>query len=218
MPVTGRRRTMRVKAWLVPSCAASRVATGLMLALAGAACDDGPGGGDGLERATSRGVPASTTPAAGPVAADGADKEKSAAAVVYRDEDFVESIKNRDPFRSYTTAFEAKPPEDTQRMVIMPTTSIEEMQLIAIVMGTPRPKAMLLDPMQVGHVVERGNYIGRPKIIQATGSVSMTLNWRVERIRENEVVLTQQDPTDPTRTSLTKIIPLREEVAKLQAR
>ena len=48
-------------------------------------------------------------------------------------------------------------------------------------------------------------------MLQATGSVSMTLNWRVDRIRENEVVLTQQDPTDPTRFALTKIIPLREE-------
>ena len=59
---------------------------------------------------------------------------------------------------------------------------------------------MLVDPAGVGHVVERGDYLGRPKVIQATGSVSMTLNWRVDRIRENEVVLTQQDPTDPTRS------------------
>lgn len=132
---------------------------------------------------------------------------------VFRDEDFVESVRNRDPFRSYTTVFKAKEPEEMQRRVVMPTTAVEDMRLIAIVTGVSKPKAMLVDPAGVGHTVERGDYIGRPKVIQATGSVSMALNWRVDRIRENEVVLTQQDPTDPTRSSLTKIIPLREEVA-----
>jgi hypothetical protein len=101
-----------------------------------------------------------------------------------------------------------------QRRVVMPATAVEEMRLIAIVTGMPRPKAMLVAPDNIGYVVERGDYIGRPKVIQATGSVAMTLNWRVDRIRENEVVLTQQDPTDPTRAALTKIIPLRDDLAQ----
>jgi Tfp pilus assembly protein PilP len=123
-------------------------------------------------------------------------------------------MRNRDPFRSYSTAFRAKAPEEMQRRVVMPTTSVEDMRLIAIVTGTPQPKAMLVDPSGVGYVVQRGDYLGRPKVIQATGSVSMALNWRVDRIRENEVVLTQQDPAEPTRAALTKIIPLRDEVAQ----
>lgn len=169
------------------------------------ACDDSP------PVSNERGTGASG-------AAKGAGKTESDSkqleTLVFKDEDFVESLRNRDPFRSYSTAFRAKGPEDSQRPVIMPTTSIEEMRLIAIVTGLPRPKAMLVDPANVGHVVERGDYIGQPKVIQASGSVSMTLNWRVDRIRENEVVLTQQDPSDPTRAALTKIIPLREEVAQ----
>jgi hypothetical protein len=36
----------------------------------------------------------------------------------------------------------------------------------------------------------------------------------VDRIRDGEVVLTQMDPNDPTRTALTKIILLRDEVAQ----
>jgi hypothetical protein len=95
----------------------------------------------------------------------------------------------------------------------MPTTAVEEMRLIAIVTGVPKPKAMLVDPLGVGHVVERGDDIGRPKVIQASGNVAMTLNWRVDRIRDNEVVLSQEDATDPTRIALTKIIPLRDENA-----
>jgi hypothetical protein len=134
--------------------------------------------------------------------------------VAYKDEDFVESIANRDPFKIYTTQYRADLPEGVQRRVYMPTTAVEEMRLIAIVTGVPKPKAMLLDPLGVGHVVERGDYVGRPKVIQASGNVAMTLNWRVDRIRENEVVLTQEDATDPTRVAMTKIIPLRDENEK----
>ena len=146
--------------------------------------------------------------------ADGSGESKAPPEpVVYRDEDFVESEKNRDPFRSYINAFRAQEPSEVQRRVIMPTTAVESMQLIVIFGGLPRPKAMLLDPMKMGHVVERGDYVGRPEVVQATGSVAMVLNWRVDRIRDNEVVLTRQDPTDPTRPALTRVIPLKEEVA-----
>jgi type IV pilus assembly protein PilP len=166
---------------------------------------EGDGRGGGGAPAAAPPVPAAPGAEAAP--ADGA--AQPLAAIAYKDEDFVESLRNRDPFRSYTIEFRAKVSDDVQRRVIMPATAIEEMALIAIVTGMPRPKAMLVDTAGVGHVVERGDYIGRPRLIQAAGSVSMALNWRVDRIRDNEVVLTQQDPTDPTRSSLTKIIPLR---------
>jgi Tfp pilus assembly protein PilP len=149
-----------------------------------------------------------------PAAAAGEKATAEREPFVFKDEDFVESVRNRDPFRSYSTVFKAKEPEQMQREVVMPTTDVEEMRLIAIVTGIPKPKAMLLDPAGVGHVVERGDYLGRPKVLQAAGSVSMTLNWRVDRIRDNEVVLTQQDPTDPNRFALTKIIALKEEIAQ----
>jgi type IV pilus assembly protein PilP len=149
-------------------------------------------------------------------AAEGEGEEEEAKAPVpttYKDEDFVESEKNRDPFRTYIGAFRTRAPEVMQRRVVMPTTAVEEMELIAIIGGIPQPKAMLVDPMGVGHVVERGDYVGRPKVVQATGSVSMTLNWRVDRIRSGEIVLTQLDPTDPTRPALTRVMPLHETVA-----
>ncbi len=162
---------------------------------------------DEVARSAERGSGGAPRAPAASAAATAAERQP----FVFKDEDFVESVRNRDPFRSYTTVFKAKEPENLQRRVVMPGTSVEEMRLIAIVTGISKPKAMLLDPAGVGHVVERGDYLGRPKVLQATGSVSMTLNWRVDRIRENEVVLTQQDPADPTRFALTKIIPLREE-------
>lgn len=169
--------------------------------------DDRPAGSD-----PGAGVAAPASPAAAEAAVQAAGGS-TLESMVYRDEDFVESERNRDPFRSYMTTFTVKAPEDIQRRVVMPTTAIEEMKLIAIISGTPRPKAMLVDPARVGHVVERGMYVGRPQVIQATGSISMTLNWRVDRIRDNEVVLTRQDPVDPSRPPLTRVIPLHEEVA-----
>jgi type IV pilus assembly protein PilP len=181
-----------------------------------AACGDenkaeGGGEGGGRSAAGKKGKPAK-----GAAAAAGKDKDtgRELAQMVFKDEDFVPSIRNRDPFQSYSVQFKAKAPDEMQRRVIMSTTAIEDMRLIAIVTGVSQPKAMLVDPADVGHVVERGDYIGRPKVVQATGSVSMAINWRVDRIRDNEVVLTQQDPTDPTRAALTKIIPLKDEVAQ----
>jgi hypothetical protein len=131
----------------------------------------------------------------------------------YRDEHFVEAETNRDPFRSFADMFERRPAESAQRTVKMPTTGIDQMRLIAIVSGVARPRAMLVDQVGVGHVVERGDYIGRPEVVQAGGSESMpvTLNWRVDRIRPNEVVLSREDPTSPDRPSLTRVIPLHEE-------
>lgn len=131
--------------------------------------------------------------------------------LVLRDEDFVESDRNRDPFRSFTLTPGGKagapdPAPDPQRPVVMPDTAVEEMRLIAVVMGLARPKAMLTAPDGVGYVVQRGDYLGKPKVLQATGSVPMTLNWRVDRIREHEVVLTRQDPTDASHTPMSRII------------
>ena len=182
----------------------------LALAMAGACGDESEVVGRGM------GSGAPSTPAKPGATSQGVDEEeedKGLQPMTFADDDFAESEKNRDPFRSYIGSFRTRAPEVMQRRVVMPTTGVEEMRLIAIVGGVAQPKAMLVDPMGVGHVVERGDYVGRPKVVQATGSVSMTLNWRVDRIRDGEIVLTQLDPTDPTRPALTRVMPLHETVA-----
>jgi type IV pilus assembly protein PilP len=171
------------------------------------ACDGG-----NVEQA-SRGVGGPAAAAA--VKASGA-AVKVSEGLTFKDDDFVESERNRDPFRSYAASFSKRGPEaaaETQRSVIMPNTGVEEMKLIAVISGLSRPKAMLTDQHNVGYVVQRGDYIGRPKVFQTTGSVAMTLNWRVDRIRDNEVVLTRQDPGDPGRPPLSRIISMRDELA-----
>lgn len=133
--------------------------------------------------------------------------------IIYTDEDFSElDIQNRDPFRSYAKAFKAQAAAPAQRRVLLPSTSLDEMKLIAIITGIATPRAMLTDTASVGHVIRRGDYIGRPEVVQTGGSEGMpvTLNWRVDRIRPGSVVLTREDPTAPDKPPLTRVMPLHE--------
>ncbi len=131
-----------------------------------------------------------------------------------REEDFVEDdVRNRDPFRSYAHLFKVVAPKVVQRRVLMPDVTIDQMRVVAIVTRLPRPRAMLVDPEGVGHVVRRGDYLGRAEIVRTGGAdgMAVTLNWRVERIREGEVVLTREDPASPDRVPLRRVLPLHEE-------
>lgn len=137
-----------------------------------------------------------------------------AGAPQYRDDDFVEADTNRDPFRGFAGIFVQRPTrEPVQREVVMPRTAIDDMRLIAIVSGMANPSAMLVDTDGTGHTVQRGDYIGRPEVVQTGGedAVPITLNWRVDRIRPGEVVLTREDPTAPNRPPLTRVLPLHNE-------
>lgn len=131
----------------------------------------------------------------------------------YRDSDFVESEVNRDPFRSYAVELRAKMPVVAQRMVLMPDTSVDQMKLIAVISGINQPRAMIVDGKGVGYVTTRGDFVGKADVVQGGGSESLpvALNWRVDRIRDTEVVLAREDPSAPNRPPLTKVIPLHDE-------
>lgn len=184
----------------------------LVLALGSAACTEEvsqptamkPSGGPGASPA------APAAPAATPGAASAAGAPP-AALPTYRDSDFVESDRNRDPFRSFVSELKSKVPMVAQRAVIMPNTPVEDMRLIAIISGISQPRAMLVDEKGVGYVTARGDFVGRADVVQGGGTENLpiALNWRVDRIRENEIVLAREDPSAPNRPPLTKIIPLR---------
>lgn len=189
----------------------------LMLALALGACGDpvvvGGGGGAPTPTPTPNApTPTPNTPTPEPV--DIETETAEASGPTYADDDFVEvDIENRDPFRSFASTFRQVASAQQAETVhsIMPTSAIDEMRLIAIISGVVRPRAMLLDGQGVGHTVERGDYIGRPEVIQVGESMPVPLHWRVARIRSGEVVLTREDPTAPDRPPLTRVIPLYEE-------
>jgi type IV pilus assembly protein PilP len=109
--------------------------------------------------------------------------------------------------------FRPEAPEAVQRRVTMPDVTVEQMHLVAIITRLPQPRAMLVDPSGVGHVVKRGDFVGRAEVVRAGGADGMpvTLNWRVDRIRANELVLTREDPTSPDSPPLSRVLALYEE-------
>ncbi len=127
-----------------------------------------------------------------------------------RDSDFVEGEGNRDPFRNFTIEVKTRAPVVAQRTVLMPNTPLKSMRLIAIITGIDQPRAMLVDERGVGYVTRRGDFVGVADIVQTGGAENLpvALNWRVDRIRANEVVLAREDPSGPNRPPLVQVIPL----------
>jgi type IV pilus assembly protein PilP len=129
--------------------------------------------------------------------------------------EFTESERSRDPFRSFADLFkaESKGVAKSQREVVLSQFSIDELKLIGIVTRAEPAKAMLVDPGGMGHVVKRGQFVGRADIVQAAGrtGASYEINWRVDRIRDGDIVLVREDPQNPDVPSATRVIPLRPE-------
>jgi type IV pilus assembly protein PilP len=129
--------------------------------------------------------------------------------------EFTESERSRDPFRSFADMFkaESKGAAKSQREVVLSQFSIDELKLIGIVTRAEPAKAMLVDPGGMGHVVKRGQFVGKADIVQAAGrtGASYEINWRVDRIRDGDIVLVREDPQNPDVPSATRVIPLRPE-------
>ena len=129
--------------------------------------------------------------------------------------ELAESDRSRDPFRSYAQLFaeEARKAVRSQREVILDQFSLDELKLIGIARSGGVAVAMLVDPTGKGHTVRRGQFVGRPEVIQGAGQggTPYEINWRVDRIRDGDVVLVREDPRNPDVPTATKVIPLRPE-------
>lgn len=148
-----------------------------------------------------------------------AEPEKAASdvppPVELQETEFMETDRSRDPFRSFAKAFvnEARGEVRSQREVVLDQYSIDELQLVGIITGIHPEKAMLVDPTGVGHVVSRGQFVGRATVVQPTGGTGAAyeLNWRVDRIRDGDLVLVRDDPSNPEIPSSTRVLQLRAE-------
>jgi type IV pilus assembly protein PilP len=129
--------------------------------------------------------------------------------------DFTETERSRDPFRPYAKKFaeEEKGRSKSQRQVLLAEFSVDDLKLIGIVTRIAPARAMLVDPTGKGHVVRRGDFVGRADVVQLAGATGATyeLNWRLDRIRDGDVVLVREDPNNPDVPAATKVIPLRPE-------
>lgn len=135
--------------------------------------------------------------------------------VDFQETAFVESERSRDPFRSYARVFveETRGSVKSQREVMLDQYAIEDLRLVAIVQRVNPPKAMFIDPNGLGHFVQRGQYLGRPAVVQPGGAAGAAyeVNWRVDRIRDGDVVLVRDDPSNPDIPSATRVVPLRND-------
>jgi type IV pilus assembly protein PilP len=135
----------------------------------------------------------------------------------YTENDFVESDRNRDPFRSFLVQQQPANKEAlNQRKVELAQYSIDELKLIAIVQGSDQARAMFLDPSGKGTVVYKGTFVCRSEVVHIGGSngPEYQLNWRVDRIREGDVVLIREDPAQPAIPPATRVIPLHPDADK----
>ncbi len=137
--------------------------------------------------------------------------------VEYTESDFVESERNRDPFRSYLVQSQPVNKEmKNQRKIALAEYSIDELKLVAIVTGGDQARAMFVDPSGKGTVVYKGSFVCRSEVVHIGGSngPEYQLNWRVDRIRAGDVVLIREDPAQPAIPPATRVIPLHPETEK----
>lgn len=179
------------------------------LAACGSKTVSKPGAG-----ATGSAVPAGIAMPDGGVASTDAGA-LAAPKIDFQEAEFAENEKSRDPFRSYANMFvdEARGKVKSQREVLLDNYAIDDLKLIGIVTGIEPAKAMVVDPTGKGHVIQRGQFVGRAEVVQASTSSGRAyeINWRVDRIRDGDVVLVREDPQNPDVPSATKVIPLRPE-------
>ncbi len=133
--------------------------------------------------------------------------------------DFNEAARTRDPFFSYAREFadEAKKRVKSQREVVLDQYGLDELKLAGLITGIRPARAMLIDPTKTGHVVHEGQFVGRSEVVQGgTTGADYEINWRVDRIREADIVLVREDPQNPDVPSATRVITLRpDEVVAL---
>ncbi len=183
---------------------------GAALTLVLVACNETPTSSAPASAAAPVDRKAGQTPDAG-VAPDAGGNKK----VDFQEIEFGESERSRDPFRSFLSSFvdEARSQAKSQRQVVLDEYAIDELKLVGIVSGVADPRAMVVDPRGQGHVLQRGQFVGRAEVVHgdSQGAPAYEVNWRVDRVRDSDVVLVREDPKNPEVPSATRVIQLHPE-------
>ena len=130
----------------------------------------------------------------------------------FQERDFDETDQSRDPFRSFAGVFaaQARTKIVIQRKVLVEQYALEELRLSGIVnRGVSR--ALLTDPKGLGWVAKVGDFVGKAELVHAGGptGADVAVNWRVDRIREADVVFVREDPSHPEIPPTTRVVSLR---------
>lgn len=85
----------------------------------------------------------------------------------------------RDPFQSFIGARTTELPGENKDAPPLQRWDVERYVLRGVIFGTDSPRALLIDPEGIGHVVKLGTYVGR--------------NWgKVTSIADQVVVVTEE--------------------------
>ncbi len=197
------------------------VAIALLPLLVFAGCEDDPAPNPPKPAASAAAAPpagsgaAATVPAgsvrAGAAASASANPLSELPERVFTEADFAETDKNRDPFRGFAFVFaqQARGKTTIQRQVVVDRYALDELKLAGVITRA-ETRALFIDPNNVGWVVHTGDYVGKPEIVRAGGAagIDVAINWRVDRIRDGDVVFVREDPAHPEIAPVTRIVPL----------
>lgn len=129
----------------------------------------------------------------------------------FTESDFTETDKSRDPFRNFAKTFvqQAKGRITVQRVVLAERFALDELKPIGIV-SRGDIKGLLTDPTGLGWIVKIGDYVGKAEVVHTGGASGsdVAINWRVDRIRENDIVFLREDPSHPEIPPSTRVIVL----------
>jgi type IV pilus assembly protein PilP len=165
---------------------------GLLLVLA-------PACGDEEEDSAPAAPAAAAAPAAEQVATTTeAAKEDESLVYTYN------AVGKRDPFRTYFSEIENEDAVN-RKLTELQQYDLDQLRLVAVIVGTATPKAMVEDPTGKGHVVKTGTLIGK--------------HWgQIKHIRRGEVII-QEEFRDFTGRRVTHLVPMKlpeEEKVKLE--
>lgn len=190
------------------------------LAASGLGCGDDPPAASTPAKSAKK-MPDAKTAAAGKKDKDTEQVEDQRPPPVGPPIDFNDSAVMRDPFLSFAREFaeEAKKRVRSQRDVVLDQYGLDELKLSGLVTGIRPARAMLVDPTKKGHVVHEGQFVGRAEVVQGGASgADYEINWRIDRIRDSDIVLVREDPSNPDVPSATRVIPLRPDEVLAAAR
>jgi len=104
------------------------------------------------------------------------------------------AIGKRDPFRTYFAELEREE-SDKRKLTELQKYDLDQLRLVAVVVGTASPKAMVEAPDGKGHVVKLGSLIGK--------------HWgQVKHIRRGEIII-QEEFRDFTGRRVTHLVPMK---------
>lgn len=132
------------------------------------------GCGGSAPKQPAKAAPAPKIPKVEPAATEAAEHEPLAVEWTYQ------PVGKRDPFRSYFDNYDSAPliPTANVDCGILCQYELDQLRVVAVVSGVASPLAMIEDPEGRGHMVRRGNFVGKR-------------NGKISEIRRDRVVITE---------------------------